>query len=490
MKILNCIIRGNSNEDNICEAIIDELEHHFKVENKIIFDTIKNTKRRDDIKYFPLSVLGYHDSKELHYANRSIDADTLEKMQKYKSMAMHMMMRDYHYDMYDRLYLEEVYYRYLKYANDLIEEYDINCCINLVLPHHYGEYILYALCQIKNIPYIILCPQIASEGIAFGFGNSIETIGEDISEQYNRIERDYTYEDVGPYMKKAVERVYSNTIMQANQVAYFQKLNKKQTKDFYRLVRILYDYIIKLPAYYFVRNKTEDNYYKFICHKHLIEARVKVRKIEKKMDHIKDYNRYSVVPNFNEKYIYYALHMTPEASTMPQAGEFKNQLLALEILSEAACELNFKIYVKEHWQQYHRETGFYEKISKMKNVCMIDMNTNSIDLIENSMAVATQTGNVIFESLIKKKPVFVFCKGYLFKGCPNLFEVSSARDLIQKIMLISKDFVISDSDIFKYVRAMEDNMVYCYVDSVEEASKYYDKKVTAEQTVRYLMKYM
>ena len=120
---------------------------------------------------------------------------------------------------------------------------------------------------------------------------------------------------------------------------------------------------------------------------------IKAKKHEKHMDHLDDYRKLAEMPDFGEKYIYFPLQMTPEASTMPLAGEFKNQLLSIELLASAAEKFGLTVYVKEHWVQHNREAGFYKYLYNIKNVKLISLDANSLELTENSEIVASQTGN-------------------------------------------------------------------------------------------------
>lgn len=490
MKV-NYILRSNANVDGINNSIASEMQKAFDVGNQVIFDCNDNETMHTVVNgiYKPKEIIFSHDWDELHrYPFHSVDADILEKMLPYKSMAMHIMMRENQYDIFDRNYLETVYYRHLKYWNALIDEYSINCVINMLSPHHCGEYILYALAQIKNIAYVWLNPQISANGVLFGIGRSIETIGDNICQEYNSSQnRVIGFDDLGPYMKGAVSAVRNAVMMQSKERDKLIKDNKRTALDFISLRRIIGGFVLRRPRYYIRRNNSSLDMIRYQTHVRSFSLKLKARRKERKMDHLSDYKKYAVKPNFNDKYIYFALQVSPEASTMPQAGEFKNQLLSLEILSEAAAKLGVKVYVKEHWSQYHRESGYYKNIAQLPNTFLVDFNSNSIELTEHAICISTQTGNVIFESLIKKKPALVFSKGYTFKGAPNVKEITSAKQAESVIKdILDKGLNITDNDVYAYLKAMENNMIYCYVDSLSETSDYYDKNVTAKQIVDFL----
>ena len=61
-------------------------------------------------------------------------------------------------------------------------------------------------------------------------------------------------------------------------------------------------------------------------------------KIYKRIRYLKslkrEYSRISVTPDLNTKYVVFALHYQPEATTAPRAGYFADQLYIVELLSK------------------------------------------------------------------------------------------------------------------------------------------------------------
>jgi capsule polysaccharide export protein KpsC/LpsZ len=207
------------------------------------------------------------------------------------------------------------------------------------------------------------------------------------------------------------------------------------------------------------------------------------------MDHLADYKKLSVIPDYNEKYIYFPLQMTPEASTMPFAGEFRNQILSIELLASVAKSYGIKVYVKEHWVQYNREPGFYNHLAKLENVELVKLETNSIKLIENSFMVASQTGNCLFEALLKKKYAISIGGNNAFKAAPNIFCVKDAKEIDIAIETVLNDNKkITDEDINRYLLALDKCLVYSYLDSLSEAFEDYDKEVTAKEIVDFTLR--
>jgi hypothetical protein len=114
-------------------------------------------------------------------------------------------------------------------------------------------------------------------------------------------------------------------------------------------------------------------------------------------------------PNFNDKYILYPLHYTPEATTLVSASFFEKQLIIIDFLAKSIPG-DMILYVKEHYAKLgHKPTSFYKEIKESyPNVKLIDPWADSFKLIEKSQAVAVLTSTAGWEALMCQKPVIIF----------------------------------------------------------------------------------
>ena len=55
--------------------------------------------------------------------------------------------------------------------------------------------------------------------------------------------------------------------------------------------------------------------------------------------------------------------------------------------------------------------------------------------------------------------------------------------------VLNNSFVINENDVLRYLKAMDEEMVFSYIDTLEETSKVYNKENTAKRIVDYLIKY-
>ena len=128
-------------------------------------------------------------------------------------------------------------------------------------------------------------------------------------------------------------------------------------------------------------------------------------------------------------FVYFPLHLQPEATTMPLGGVFADQLIAMETLARAVPP-HWTIAVKENPKQRlkHRTPEFYERLREIPRVRLVDGNTSTFDLICESSAVATITGNAGWEALFAGKPVFTFGEAF-FKHAPGVIAVDELTEI-------------------------------------------------------------
>lgn len=148
----------------------------------------------------------------------------------------------------------------------------------------------------------------------------------------------------------------------------------------------------------------------------------RVLKVKFFKDSLKARDKYIQPIDFNQKYVYFGLHLQPEATTSFFGGKYDDQLLAIENL---ACMLpdDWKIYVKENpkQQDMYRGKSFYERLHLIDKAVLVPMETDTYDLIEHSQFVASITGTMIYEAVCGGKPALMF--GHIwYDRLPGVFK--------------------------------------------------------------------
>lgn len=168
------------------------------------------------------------------------------------------------------------------------------------------------------------------------------------------------------------------------------------------------------------------------------------------------YEELCEVPNLNQNFIYVALHLEPEKTSLPLGGHYGDQILMIEMLSYHLPE-GYTIYVKENPKQLsnYRSTKYYLKILSLPNVKLVSTSFNSFDLINNAKAVATLTGTVAYEAMAKGKPAFVF--GYtILQHFEQTWVVRNNKDCLKYMNMLKHGSHIIDSNLFKtFFKALE-----------------------------------
>ncbi|WP_141246907.1 capsular polysaccharide export protein, LipB/KpsS family [Halomonas salipaludis] len=146
-------------------------------------------------------------------------------------------------------------------------------------------------------------------------------------------------------------------------------------------------------------------------------------------------------------FVYFPLHMQPEASSCPLGGMYSDQLRAIRVLSEALPS-GWTLMVKEHPVQdlTRRPLGWYREILKNQNVELASLDLSSADLQRECRAVATLTGTAAWEAWLWRKPAIVM--GHiLFQEAPGIYKVRSLKDAKIALRKIQEGVLHTQDDI-------------------------------------------
>lgn len=188
----------------------------------------------------------------------------------------------------------------------------------------------------------------------------------------------------------------------------------------------------------------------------------------------KSYAAVSSRPQPGEKYVFYALHLQPEAS-IDNRGLISSQLWCIKSLSEALPE-GWALYVKEHPMEFSladfnhgrffhmshnvewfRSKQFYAEILRMPNVRLIAIDEGSVGLIDRAQDVATICGTVALEAIMQRKPLFVFSdETCVVSRTADVFRVHSMGEVKESLAWVASGFVPDYSD---FERASSENLV-------------------------------
>lgn len=436
-----------------------------KKNEKIITFDAKDAINNDYSKYCDLNALP------------AVSMELIEAMLPYKDTAIAMGIRRTnfpitHYEEEDRNYSN-----HLRYWSYIFKKYDINFVVFENLPHTQHKYVIYGLAKLKGIPMLIV--NATSIPNCRLYGNDINTIGENIRTYYETIKNMDVKEcvlegGVGEYydlhtkppeeMKKKINPGKDKHTMEM----------KKEQREFYHApflglrgavrpywlpIRMFLASIIK---YHGLKHYKETDVSRRNYVKNAVWARYFLRHMAVTQE---EYNRKAPKPDYSKKYIYYAMHLTPESSTLPNARVFSQQYQAIEILAKAAAKYGIWIYAKEHYTQPTRDKNYYARLQSIKNLRFVPTTESSYDLMEHCVATATLTGTSAVEGALMGKPGLVIGDGHYWKGMPGVIEVHGQQDTQRAIKQFLDGYTIDQDDLKRYFYAMQKNVIpYAYGD--------------------------
>ncbi len=98
-------------------------------------------------------------------------------------------------------------------------------------------------------------------------------------------------------------------------------------------------------------------------------------------------------------FVYFPLHVDPEASTMVLSPWHTDQLAVIEALAKAV-PTQMQLVVKEHAPMLgRRPRGFYRQIAKMPRVTLLGPNHSTFELIKRAHVTAVITGTAAWEAI-------------------------------------------------------------------------------------------
>ncbi|MDL0131502.1 hypothetical protein PNP59_11250 [Halobacterium salinarum] len=160
-------------------------------------------------------------------------------------------------------------------------------------------------------------------------------------------------------------------------------------------------------------------------------------------------------PIYSEDYIYFPLHLQPEASTSVLAPMYMHQRDVIRDLSKS-IPFNYKLYVKEHPSSPIRNPSYYKELAQMPNVVLLEPNIDSHKLIKHSKLITTITGTAGLEAVLSKKPSIVFGRPH-YRKLSMVSKVSSRNNISNIIKKSLNDHSHNETELIYYLTALYEN---------------------------------
>ncbi|MDD5740103.1 MAG: hypothetical protein PHO20_05050, partial [Candidatus Peribacteraceae bacterium] len=89
-------------------------------------------------------------------------------------------------------------------------------------------------------------------------------------------------------------------------------------------------------------------------------------------------------------------------------------------------------------------------------VTFIPKETDTFQLIDHSLAVATATGTVSFEAFLRQKPVLMFGH-YFYQYAPGVFRIRTSKDCEEALnAILHTQELIAERDVRIFLKALEE----------------------------------
>jgi hypothetical protein len=166
-------------------------------------------------------------------------------------------------------------------------------------------------------------------------------------------------------------------------------------------------------------------------------------------------------------FVVFFMHYQPERSSLPEGLSFAQQWLAIRRLSWA-LPAGWTLVVREHPSMWlHpiditvRTPGLYRDIASLPNVRICSMDVDTFEVIDRSTAVATLTGSVGFQAILRSRPVLAFGLP-AYKDHPACLSVSSLGELRSALQVIQAGELtrhFTDAALEEYLAWIEQNSI-------------------------------
>lgn len=193
-------------------------------------------------------------------------------------------------------------------------------------------------------------------------------------------------------------------------------------------------------------------------------------KLKRKIRGVRGYEKFYSLPKKGERYAFFALQQEPEVSILLYTPYHTDQLDFIRA-SARALPIDMMLYVKEHPEMVGRRTRtYYEEITKIPNVRLLDPRIESFGIVQGSSLVLTIAGTVGWEASLFGKPVITFGKAP-YSDLPFIVQCGDFNELPHLVQKQLQDFKYDERALLDYLTAiMEDSASVDYYKLWESAA--------------------
>lgn len=295
------------------------------------------------------------------------------------------------------LYAERVIF----WSIDSLFKNNIDCVIHHHTPHEVVSYIFSKVAEFFEIPIYV----IRLNPIPWRVSLQKGWISGKLLERKNYTDKEIDYAVVSAYLDNKLEN-YSEAIPEYEKERFIRLKGKfwswkKEIKEALNSkknpIKSFYALYLKFKLYQYFKTKIS--------------------------------NRYT----WGEKFVTFYLSYQPERTTLPEGDIFNQQLIAIRLL-RSLLPKDISLVVKEHPSTYRnslslytRSKLFYSRIVALDNVYLCSLESDTFELLDDSLFISTISGSVAIEASARNKCT-VYFGDVDYKGLAGSFSISSILD--------------------------------------------------------------
>lgn len=425
----------------------------------------------------------FPDVIEKELPNYSLDLDFLAEFAHEELLTYKMMdrMDPYRYK-FNFMERQQHFRKLIRYWITVLEELKPEVIISASIPHRVFDYVLYLLCQKRNIPFISMVTT-HFRGHILPLLN-INSIGNILDADYKALlNSNETIENLKEKLHSVIKTRYDKIKLDYSEgkpeFVSSENIRDKKSGGVVALInKFIRDLFIDQRKRYFGKNsllKKGIPVYSKINTNELTNKRISLLKysvLKNKTNKYKKalkkyYASLTEEPDLNQKYILFNLHYQPEATSSPAGGVFVDLNIIVEVLTKNLPN-DYLVYVKEHPAQFHshreghtnRIPSFYNNLKSHKNVRIIPLEYDPFVLIRNAKAVATISGSVGWEAMVLGKPVISFGLSW-YEKYPGVLRITDSQSASMIMDFIDK-FEFKERKLMAYLASFSQNLVKAY----------------------------
>ncbi|MBI5456421.1 hypothetical protein HY969_01645 [Candidatus Kaiserbacteria bacterium] len=366
------------------------------------------------------------------------NAHDIASMYRLESEILTMMNK--HYDGAPVDERKHVYYTMLSYWSAVLDRLKPDALVFNDVPHSLYSNVVWELAKVRGIRSVMFEGTLAA-GRVVGYSDVWEGNTELTSAVRENLKKNITVDDLGEEM-----HTYWNEIVSRGDTPIWYIQDQKARAAGFTLARIRF-----FAALRALRNGTLlPLVWNFVSRSVVKDLRSEYRDVVRPAD-------------LTKPFVFFALNFQPERSSSPQGGVFHDQILAAETLAAALPE-GWELYIKEHPSQWLLRTktryssaryrGYYRRLAAIPRVRLVPTNMPVRQLVEASLAVATITGSVGVEAVVRGKHALIFGAVW-YRDCPGVVRVQSVEDCERIFEEVKAGKKVTKEGALAFLKALE-----------------------------------